>query len=167
MASRCARLATSGTTPPNRACSSTLDATESASSSRPRTSPAPVSSHEVSIPSTSGAVMPTGRRLSSLPQPPQTFVLVATTTTKGRGLGGGEGAGGGGTLSSWASGGVGVGGFGRPVFAAEAGPTAWRCGHQAHHECVRAGRLVVPVADPDIGEPAPPVQALGPVVVDP
>jgi len=33
IASRWARLATSGTTPPNRACSSTLEATESASSS--------------------------------------------------------------------------------------------------------------------------------------
>ena len=31
IASRCARLATSGTTPPNRACSSTLEATASAS----------------------------------------------------------------------------------------------------------------------------------------
>src|SRR4029453_17773401 len=54
MASRCARLATSGTTPPNRACSSTLDATASASRVRPRTIPTPVSSHEVSMPSTSG-----------------------------------------------------------------------------------------------------------------
>ena len=33
IASRCARLATSGTTPPKRACSSTLDATASASRS--------------------------------------------------------------------------------------------------------------------------------------
>ena len=33
IASRCARLATSGTTPPNLACSATLDATASASSS--------------------------------------------------------------------------------------------------------------------------------------
>ncbi len=57
IASRCARLATSGTTPPNRACSPTLEATESASSSRPRTSPMPVSSQEVSMPSTSGAAI--------------------------------------------------------------------------------------------------------------
>ena len=54
IASRCARLATSGTTPPNRACSSTLEATESASRSCPRTSPIPVSSQDVSMPSTSG-----------------------------------------------------------------------------------------------------------------
>ena len=33
IASRCARLATSGTTPPNRACSATLEATASASNS--------------------------------------------------------------------------------------------------------------------------------------
>ena len=55
MASRCARLATSGTTPPKRACSATLEATESASSSCPRTSPAPVSSQDVSMPRTRGA----------------------------------------------------------------------------------------------------------------
>ena len=54
IASRCARLATSGTTPPKRACSSTLDATASASRSWPRTSPMPVSSQDVSMPSTSG-----------------------------------------------------------------------------------------------------------------
>src|SRR5690348_7629207 len=54
IASRWARLATSGTTPPKRACSSTLDATASASRVYPRTMPIPVSSHEVSIPSTSG-----------------------------------------------------------------------------------------------------------------
>src|SRR5688500_10007207 len=57
MASRWARLATSGTTPPNRACSSTLDASASARSMCPRTTPTPVSSHEVSIPSTSGSVI--------------------------------------------------------------------------------------------------------------
>ena len=56
IASRCARLATSGTTPPNRACSSTLDATASASSVWPRTMPTPVSSQDVSMPSTSGCV---------------------------------------------------------------------------------------------------------------
>ena len=55
IASRWARLATSGTTPPNRACSSTLLATASASSVWPRTIPTPVSSHEVSMPSTSGS----------------------------------------------------------------------------------------------------------------
>src|SRR5438132_689177 len=41
IASRWARLATSGTTPPNRACSATLEAIASASSSWPRTSPVP------------------------------------------------------------------------------------------------------------------------------
>src|SRR5689334_15899260 len=55
IASRWARLATSGTTPPNRACSSTELATASASSRSPRTRPIPVSSHDVSIPSTSGS----------------------------------------------------------------------------------------------------------------
>src|ERR671920_1415495 len=54
IASRCARLATSGTTPPNRACWSTLDANASASSVWPRTIPTPVSSHEVSMPRTRG-----------------------------------------------------------------------------------------------------------------
>src|SRR5688572_17109744 len=54
-ASRWAREATSGTTPPKRACSSTLDATSSASSSSEpswpsRTMPKPVSSHELSMP---------------------------------------------------------------------------------------------------------------------
>src|SRR5689334_15150170 len=55
MASRWARLATSGTTPPKRACSSTLLATVSTSSVRPWTMPTPVSSQEVSMPSTSGS----------------------------------------------------------------------------------------------------------------
>src|SRR5689334_18110405 len=55
IASRWARLATSGTTPPKRACSSTLVASASASSSVPRTMPTPVSSHDVSMPRTSGA----------------------------------------------------------------------------------------------------------------
>ena len=54
IASRWAREATSGTTPPNLACSSTLEAIASASSVWPRTTPTPVSSHDVSIPSTSG-----------------------------------------------------------------------------------------------------------------
>src|SRR2546423_1644424 len=57
IASRCARLATSGTTPPKRACSSTLDATASASSVYPRTMPIPVSSQEVSMPSTRGSAI--------------------------------------------------------------------------------------------------------------
>src|SRR5690349_14277071 len=57
MASRWARLATSGTTPPKRACWSTLDATASASRVCPRTMPMPVSSHEVSMPRTSGSLM--------------------------------------------------------------------------------------------------------------
>src|SRR4051794_36787469 len=55
MASRWARLATSGTTPPNRACCSTLEARASASRVWPRTMPTPVSSQEVSIPRTSGS----------------------------------------------------------------------------------------------------------------
>src|SRR3954454_5397467 len=55
IASRWARLATSGTTPPNRACCSTLDASASASSVCPRTMPTPVSSQEVSIPRTRGS----------------------------------------------------------------------------------------------------------------
>src|SRR5215467_361496 len=56
MASRWARLATSGTTPPKRACSSTLLATASARRVWPRTIPTPVSSHDVSMPRTSGSV---------------------------------------------------------------------------------------------------------------
>ena len=55
IASRWARLATSGTTPPKRACSSTLLATVSTSSVWPRTMPTPVSSHDVSMPRTSGS----------------------------------------------------------------------------------------------------------------
>src|SRR5690606_24902439 len=55
MASRWAREATSGTTPPNRACSSMLDATVLASSVWPRTRPMPVSSQDVSMPRTRGA----------------------------------------------------------------------------------------------------------------
>src|SRR5690349_11537926 len=55
IASRWARLATSGTTPPNRACWSTLDASASASRVWPRTMPTPVSSQEVSIPRTRGS----------------------------------------------------------------------------------------------------------------
>ena len=56
IASRCARLATSGTTPPKRACSSTLLATASASRVWPRTIPTPVSSHDVSMPRTRGSL---------------------------------------------------------------------------------------------------------------
>ena len=55
IASRWARLATSGTTPPKRACSSTLDASASASRVCPRTMPTPVSSQQVSMPRTSGS----------------------------------------------------------------------------------------------------------------
>src|SRR4051812_8438288 len=55
IASRWAREATSGTTPPNLACSSTLEATASASRVCPRTMPTPVSSQEVSIPRTNGS----------------------------------------------------------------------------------------------------------------
>ena len=46
IASRCARAAISGTTPPYRACSSTEEAMTFASTSRPRTIPTPVSSQE-------------------------------------------------------------------------------------------------------------------------
>ena len=55
IASTCARAATSGTTPPNLACSATLDAISFANSFRPRTIPTPVSSHDDSIPKTKGA----------------------------------------------------------------------------------------------------------------
>src|SRR6478672_1493831 len=55
IASRCARLATSGTTPPKRACSSTLLAIASTRRVSPRTMPTPVSSHDVSMPSTRGS----------------------------------------------------------------------------------------------------------------
>ena len=52
IASRWARLAISGTTPPNLACSSTLDEITFASNLRPETIPTAVSSHDVSIPNT-------------------------------------------------------------------------------------------------------------------
>src|SRR4051794_37083139 len=49
--SRCARLAISGTTPPNRACRSTwLETTDERTVRPPQTSAAAVSSHDVSIP---------------------------------------------------------------------------------------------------------------------
>src|SRR5690606_29097867 len=54
-ASRCARAAISGTTPPYRACSSIDDAMTFASSRVPRTTPTPVSSQLVSIPRTRGS----------------------------------------------------------------------------------------------------------------
>src|SRR6478672_5447490 len=63
MASRWARLATSGTTPPKRACSSTLLATVSARSVWPRTMPTPVSSQDVSMPRTRGPSVIPRRRL--------------------------------------------------------------------------------------------------------
>src|SRR5690349_14933559 len=83
IASRCARLATSGTTPPKRACSSTLDATAWPSNSVPRTMPTPVSSQDDSIPRTIGApavgapvvrapvarALPTGSLTRSFSQP--------------------------------------------------------------------------------------------------
>src|SRR5690349_10049615 len=73
IASRCARLATSGTTPPKRACSSTLDATAWPSNSVPRTMPTPVSSQDDSIPRTIGApavrALPTGLLTASSSQP--------------------------------------------------------------------------------------------------
>lgn len=56
MASRCARLATSGTTPPKRTCCSMLEDNAWASSSVPRTMPTPVSSQEDSMPITSGSL---------------------------------------------------------------------------------------------------------------
>src|SRR5690349_5879973 len=68
IASRCARLATSGTTPPKRACSSTLDATAWPSNSVPRTMPTPVSSQDDSMPKTMGAP-PTGSLTRSFSQP--------------------------------------------------------------------------------------------------
>ena len=57
MASTWALDATSGTTPPKRACSSTEDAKVSARRSVPRTIPIPVSSQEVSIPKIRGFVI--------------------------------------------------------------------------------------------------------------
>src|SRR3954465_12984857 len=54
IASRCAREAISGTTPPKRSCSAMEVARASASRVWPRTSPTPVSSQEVSKPRTSG-----------------------------------------------------------------------------------------------------------------
>ena len=57
IASRWARLAISGTTPPKRACSSTLDAITLANNVRPRTIPTAVSSQDVSIPKTIGSLM--------------------------------------------------------------------------------------------------------------
>jgi hypothetical protein len=57
MASRWAREAISGTTPPKRSCSAMEVARASASSVCPRTMPTPVSSQEVSKPSTSGSLM--------------------------------------------------------------------------------------------------------------
>ena len=52
IASTCARAATSGTTPPNRACSSTCDDITLESITPSRTTPTAVSSHEVSNPIT-------------------------------------------------------------------------------------------------------------------
>src|SRR5690606_39898684 len=66
IASRWAREATSGTTPPKRACSSTLEATASARSVVPRTMPTPVSSQEVSMPRTSGSSRMSVMNLGSL-----------------------------------------------------------------------------------------------------
>src|SRR6201999_4629445 len=108
IASRWARLATSGTTPPNRACWSTLEATASASSSLPRTRPAPVSSQEVSMPRTSGPLLTGHRR----------FLVQAVQAA-------------------------------------------------AHHDRVRAGRLVVAAADADVLEAEPAVEVLGARVVRP
>src|SRR5688572_21443675 len=66
IASRCAREATSGTTPPKRACSSTLEAMASASRVVPRTMPTPVSSQEVSMPRTRGSSRESAIDLGSL-----------------------------------------------------------------------------------------------------
>src|SRR3954452_10926079 len=97
IASRCAREAISGTTPPKRSCSPTEVASASASRVCPRTRPTPVSSHEVSNPSTRGS-----------------------STTELLPL---------------------------------------------HHDGVRAAGLVVAAPPADLGEPAPPVQALRQLVV--
>ena len=61
IACTCARAAISGTTPPNRTCSSMLEASASPSSTPSRTRPTPVSSHEVSMPRTTvtGVILPT------------------------------------------------------------------------------------------------------------
>ena len=62
---RCCREATSGTTPPNSACTSTCEATTSERSRRPSSSTAAaVSSHDVSIPRTSMV----GRKSSPSPR---------------------------------------------------------------------------------------------------
>src|SRR5215213_10206492 len=114
MASRCAREAISGTTPPKRSCSAMEVASASASSVCPRTSPTPVSSQEVSKPRTNGC-------------PP----TPCSATTEPR----------------------------RP--AQRAHPFA------LHHHGVGAARLVVAPAAADLGEPAPPVEVLGRLVVRP
>ncbi len=75
IASRCARAATSGTTPPYRACSSMLEAITFASSVPPRTMPTPVSSQLVSMPSTRG---PPARTVSS-----SVAQLVSMPSTRG------------------------------------------------------------------------------------
>src|SRR5699024_5693620 len=65
-ASRWARLATSGTIPPNRECSSIEEAVTSTSSSCPRVRAIPVSSQEVSMPSTNGEESDSGAIATSL-----------------------------------------------------------------------------------------------------
>src|SRR4051812_26657675 len=66
IASRWAREATSGTTPPNLACSSMLEAIVLASSVWPLTMPMPVSSQDVSMPRTRG---PRARGASAIQLP--------------------------------------------------------------------------------------------------
>src|SRR3954471_11716750 len=70
MASRCAREAISGTTPPKRSCSAMEVASASASRVCPRTSPTPVSSQEVSKPRTR-ASPPTRSATAASRQPAQ------------------------------------------------------------------------------------------------
>ncbi len=77
-ACRWARAAISGTTPPNRACSSMLDATACPSSRPPDTMPAPVSSHDDSIPST------TGKRTTTPLAPSLHLQLIGNKVYRGR-----------------------------------------------------------------------------------
>ena len=82
IASRWARLATSGTTPPKRACSSTLLATASASRVWPRTIPTPVSSQEVSIPRIRGSLTALIVRHSPQPRPRPRRITTAVAPSR-------------------------------------------------------------------------------------
>src|SRR3954454_14537233 len=111
IASRCAREAISGTTPPKRSCSAMEVASASASRVCPRTSPTPVSSQEVSNPRTM-ASPPTRSATAASRQPAQRTHPLAL-----------------------------------------------------HDDGVGAAGLVVAAAPADLHEPAPPVEALGRLVV--